>query len=332
MNAESYKLPNLKIYNMDKPLVSVCVLSYNSGETILDTLESIYNQDYKNIELIISDDGSKDETINIATEWLKNHKDRFINTYLLSVYKNTGVPANCNRAIAVCNGKWIKLIAADDCLLTECLTSNVDFVSNNQDIHIMYTRYYDFIIVDGKKKLSQNRISESFYKEFDTNAKKQLKLYIERGYNITPSLFINKYVFNVVGGFIEKYNLFEDSPFIAKVLNSNIKIYYSPQYTVLYRIDNSSITRDASKRTFYNENFTNCLLEFRKDMIYPLYRWYELHYWLKEYSFRISYFFSTRILKNKSTPLNRKLLFAFNICNPYNFFSAVIRRGKNLLK
>ena len=50
------------------PLVSVVIITYNSEKTIIETLESIKNQTYKNIELIISDDFSKDNTVEICKQ------------------------------------------------------------------------------------------------------------------------------------------------------------------------------------------------------------------------------------------------------------------------
>ena len=75
----------------DFPLVSVPVITYNSSKTVLETLDSIYNQTYQNLELIVSDDCSTDNTVGICREWIEAHKKRFVRTELLTVEKNTGV-------------------------------------------------------------------------------------------------------------------------------------------------------------------------------------------------------------------------------------------------
>lgn len=57
-------------------LVSVLVISYNSERYIIETLDSIKNQTYERIQLVLSDDGSRDQTMKIAEEWIqKNGKD-----------------------------------------------------------------------------------------------------------------------------------------------------------------------------------------------------------------------------------------------------------------
>lgn len=69
------------------PLVSVSIITYNSSSTILETLDSIYSQSYQNIELIVSDDCSTDNTVEICKKWIDEHKDRFVRVELLTVEK-----------------------------------------------------------------------------------------------------------------------------------------------------------------------------------------------------------------------------------------------------
>src|SRR5438309_3687253 len=97
----------------DIPLVSVIVLTYNSAITVLETLESIKQQTFRNIELIITDDCSKDNTVEICSNWLNSNKGIFVRVIILEVDKNTGTSANCNRGLKASTGQWIKFIAGD---------------------------------------------------------------------------------------------------------------------------------------------------------------------------------------------------------------------------
>ena len=60
-------------------LVSVIVITYNSSRYVLHTLESVHRQSFNDIELIVSDDCSTDNTFDLCREWLANYSDRFIN-------------------------------------------------------------------------------------------------------------------------------------------------------------------------------------------------------------------------------------------------------------
>ena len=97
-------------------LVSVIVVVYNSSKTVLETLESIKNQTYKNIELVITDDASSDNTIEIVTEWGEKNRNYFNNFLVLKTEKNTGVSANVARGIQASKGEYYKDIAGDDLL------------------------------------------------------------------------------------------------------------------------------------------------------------------------------------------------------------------------
>ena len=118
------KVPNREI----SPLVSVIVITYNSAEFVLQTLESINNQKYKNLELIISDDSSTDNTIEICENWVSLNSKFFTNCEIVNFMINTGIPANCSRGVAAANGKWIKLIAGDDLLMPNCISDNINFI------------------------------------------------------------------------------------------------------------------------------------------------------------------------------------------------------------
>ena len=104
-----------------QPLVSIIVITYNSSKYVLETLESAKAQTYQNIELIVSDDCSIDNTVEICREWIENNKERFVRTELITAEKNTGIPANCNRGVKAAQGEWVKLIAGDDILYNNCI-------------------------------------------------------------------------------------------------------------------------------------------------------------------------------------------------------------------
>jgi len=110
-----------------QPLVSVRVLTYNSSEYIVETLNSVYNQSYNNIELVVSDDCSKDNTVGICQEWIDNHKSRFVRVVYLTSPVNTGVCANSKRSMDATTGEWIKGIGGDDLLTHNAIEQFVSF-------------------------------------------------------------------------------------------------------------------------------------------------------------------------------------------------------------
>ena len=96
------------------PLITVGVIAYNSSEYILELLESIKAQSYQNVELIVSDDKSTDNTVAICEEWISKNKDRFVRAEVIVPEHNTGTAGNYNRALFAAKGEWMKFIDGDD--------------------------------------------------------------------------------------------------------------------------------------------------------------------------------------------------------------------------
>ncbi len=121
-----------------EPLVSIVVITYNSSKFVLETLESIRKQTYQNIELIISDDCSKDSTIDICRNWIEKNKNRFVKAELITVERNTGIAPNANRGLKVAKGEWIKFIAGDDMLISNCIDELILFIQKNDNLPISF--------------------------------------------------------------------------------------------------------------------------------------------------------------------------------------------------
>ena len=114
-----------------KPTVSVVVMTYQSSKFILETLVSIKHQTWEDIELIISDDASTDNTVKLCYDFMEKNRDRFTNIKVLVSEKNKGIPANYNQGIKAASGKWIKFVDADDVLLENCIKDNIEYANQN---------------------------------------------------------------------------------------------------------------------------------------------------------------------------------------------------------
>ncbi len=90
------------------PLVSVIVPCYNHERFVEQTIQSVINQTYKNIELIVIDDGSKDK----SPEILQKLSEKY--NFYFEKQENIGLPATLNKMIKMAKGKYISLIASDD--------------------------------------------------------------------------------------------------------------------------------------------------------------------------------------------------------------------------
>ena len=149
------------------PLVSIIVITYNSSKYVLETLESAKAQTYPNIELIVSDDCSTDDTVEICRNWMEENKERFVRTELITVGENTGVAINCNRGLYAAKGEWLKYIAGDDILLPHALYSYLNYLQDHPDAQVIVS---DIQFMGNRNDVC--RLDKRFAK---LSAKKQLK-------------------------------------------------------------------------------------------------------------------------------------------------------------
>lgn len=106
------------------PLVSVVIPCYNHEKFVQDCIQSVIDQTYQNIELIIIDDGSKDGSVEKIQEMIPACQERFIR-FEFRYRPNKGLSATLNEALEWCHGKYFSAIASDDMLLAEKLMVQV---------------------------------------------------------------------------------------------------------------------------------------------------------------------------------------------------------------
>ncbi|MFY7813966.1 MAG: glycosyltransferase family 2 protein [Chryseobacterium taeanense] len=223
---------------MMSQFVSIIITTYNSADFITETLESVKAQIYQNIELIISDDASQDETVSIAGKWLQENADRFVRTDLITVSVNTGVSANCNRSIAAAKSDWIKFIAGDDILLPNCIEDNVRFVQQCPEAKIIFSQvkvYRDTFKEDAFVRVIPLSHPMNIMAPQFTAADQFNRLLLSDRINFTPSYFFNKDAVVSVGGYDETNRFVEDYPMWLKLTQAGYKLFFFEVPTVGYR-------------------------------------------------------------------------------------------------
>jgi glycosyltransferase involved in cell wall biosynthesis len=230
-------------------LVSIIVTTYNSAKFVIETLESAKAQTWQHIELIISDDCSTDNTVELCSNWIATNKDRFVRTEIVTVPENTGVSANCNRCIKASNAEWIKFIAGDDTLLPRCIEDNMDFVEANKDASIIFSQvliYQDSFIPGNlvaaiPGQFPMNLMNPSF------TAEDQYKLLLlSDRITYTPSYFFKKNTLLQVGGYDEENKLVEDYPMWLKLTKAGNRLHYFHKQTVGYRRHQQALNNIAT--------------------------------------------------------------------------------------
>lgn len=219
---------------MKEPLVSVCIPAYNSAAYIKDTMESILNQTYQNIELIVVDDNSKDDTYEMA----KSIKDERIKVYKNE--KNLGMVGNWNHCLELASGEFLKLICSDDMIDQNALEKEAKAMAEHPTVNLVesdtrlvdiygkktgaYKRYHKSGLVDGKKVAKKALIYKNFFGAPVNN-------------------LMRKTAFEQVGGFDETFTYILDFDLWVSIACTG-DIYIIHELLNSFRIRNDSNTGD----------------------------------------------------------------------------------------
>jgi len=249
-------------------LVSIIVLTYNSELTIVETLESILIQKYPEIELVISDDESTDNTVILVKNWLNLNSKYFVNTIFIHGKKNIGISKNVNRGVRSSSGIWIKPLAGDDKLIENSIKIFVEYTKIHKEENCFISKLKLF----GENYQSIAKCENTFqdyYHLLRYDRKTKLKNLIKNIYIPGPGIFYSRSLFDKVGGCNESYKMADEWPFFLKILASGVDIVLIEEQLVMYRITESSITRSNgsinyqlfidSKRFFYKTRLWNMI-------------------------------------------------------------------------
>ena len=132
----------------NNPLVSVLIPAYNHEKYVQETISSIINQTYENIELIIVDDGSPDSTWQKIQEMKDKCEQRFKRVHF-ETKENEGTCSTLNKLISLAQGEYVFFTASDDVALPLLIEKEVEFLSKNEDYALVVA---DNAIIDSDSK------------------------------------------------------------------------------------------------------------------------------------------------------------------------------------
>lgn len=192
-------------------LISIIVPAFNSERYIQRCLNSIFNQTYKNFEIVVINDGSTDTTVSIVRMLQKKHKE-----IILLNEKNLGVSTARNFGLEYFNGEFLTFVDSDDVLEPQYLeTLYCNIVKTDADISIC-NRYV------GKKKM--NFFSNKVY---EWGLEKAFKMWFQKGV-IDGGVACKLYRRNIIDSlyFDSKYRIGEDQIFLMEAILRSSKIVF----------------------------------------------------------------------------------------------------------
>jgi alpha-1,3-rhamnosyltransferase len=211
------------------PLVSVVVPCYNHEKYVKETIESIINQTYKNIELIVIDDGSKDNSIQVIQELA----DKYVFTFIHR--PNKGLSATLNDGIRLSKGKYFCACASDDIYILNKIEKQVEFMEANPDYGMCYGKIIEFDKTGYKKEREIKNAKSGWI--FDD-------LILQ---NFIPAVtqMTKKRILIDVGLFDEE--LYIEDWDMWLIISEKFQIGFLDEYLAYYRNHNTNISSNALK-------------------------------------------------------------------------------------
>lgn len=244
------------------PLVSILVPAYNHESFIGEALDSLMNQSYPNLELLLIDDGSSDGTVKIIDSYRNKLGSRFSRSWVVSK-SHSGLKANLNLMIKEARGEYVFIMASDDVADPHAIETLVDFLEKHCD-YVLAVGNNDFI--DGNSDKLFLRSGNKTHTSQEDNLKiknlvnkKKFGTYMEllKGNHVPNGYLIRRNAIERVGGYqfaLEDWGL-------NLQLSKFGKFEYIPKILLSYRLHGGNTILQynykSSQKKFFSEVYRN---------------------------------------------------------------------------
>jgi len=203
---------------MKQPLVTVMCLCYNQARFVAEAIQSVFNQTYNPIQLIVMDDGSTDRSAEIITQSLKDRSD----VLFVRHSENVGYTKTLNEAISLAKGEWIIDLAADDVLLPNRLEEGIRLMTERGEKYGVHFSDAEMISETGQSiRKHSDRFPHDSIPQGDI-----YQALINRYFVSSPTLMFRKEVIQAIDGYDENL-AYEDFDFLMRASRQFLFCYSS---------------------------------------------------------------------------------------------------------
>ncbi|WP_176421966.1 glycosyltransferase family 2 protein [Fibrobacter sp. UWH1] len=210
--------------NFDEKKISVIIPAYNVEKYLLQCVKSVSNQTYKNLEIIVVDDGSKDSTLEIAQN-LRNEDERIVVIHK----ENGGLSSARNAGMNIATGDYVLFLDSDD-----WFESNACEVA----ISVAETNHADIVLFDYYREFEHEQVQYCAHKgdvlKYEKNGKREFFLYDMKTITAWGKLYSRKILCEL--RFDEKMRTAEDVEFNYRVFSNVESAVYIRQCLLHYRM------------------------------------------------------------------------------------------------
>lgn len=231
---------------MANPLVSFIVLSYNYDKYIGKTIESILAQTYTNLQIVIVDDGSADNSVDVIRRYDDPRIELFVHE------KNLGAEQAYKNAYARCRGKYIHALDADDWILPECTELQVKWMESHPDVAVLGTKVR-VVDADGTPVPQPDPVEEwgAHIEDFNDSS-----VWVAQNFLCHSSLLITKAAHDAVGMPDPGMRFAPDYDMWVRFHVKGFKFARLPGQLTFYRVHGKNQTHKRPELTYLELIFT----------------------------------------------------------------------------
>lgn len=221
----------------DIPLVSIIAICYNHSQYLEETLNSILNQTYENIELIIIDSNSSDNSVKIIQNWINKNG---IDCHFIKQTKPRNICQNLNEGLKYISGIYYQGLSCDDILIKSKIQKQVAVLEKSDD-NVAFTFSNAYFIDENNKIINDRGDFIKFYKrniEPDFDNLYENLLY--RNFIPAMSVLIKSHKVSELGNYDEKLK-YEDYDLWLRLLQNGDKAIFQNKILCYYRIHNHNL-------------------------------------------------------------------------------------------
>jgi glycosyltransferase involved in cell wall biosynthesis/septal ring factor EnvC (AmiA/AmiB activator) len=224
------------------PRVSVIMASYNHENYVAEAIQSILDQTYEDWELIVTDDGSSDGTVDV----IKTFKDSRIK--LFCWLKNQGACAAANHCLKEAQGELIAILNSDDAFLPNKLEKQVTFLDKNPDVGAIFS-YAQIIDEEGNEIASDSPFYPGIFIQPNRNRFEWLKYFLLNDNCLChPSALIRKACYDEIGWYDERYAQLPDLDLWIRLCIKH-EIHITPENLVKFRINQNQASANIPENS-----------------------------------------------------------------------------------
>lgn len=238
---------------LSSPFFSICIPNYNYALYLAETIDSVLKQEYRDFEIIISDNASTDNSWEVIQTYVKKDKriKAFKNNY------NVGFAPNLQKVTEKASGEFFLLLSADDIMMPGALEIYHQIIRSQENEALVLHSAFFHIDSNGKKisivyresqgfrarkvNIQEQKLNETYlYQIWDSAETLRFAMRTNLGIGAFLTVLYPKSLWKKVEGYDVAYQIFPDKAFLFKILTENVKYIYINRALFGYRIHNQN--------------------------------------------------------------------------------------------